>query len=539
VTHRSITLLTLCACCLFILLGASLIPYAGVQNDEALFSIPVYLFNPRDLCIVIFHRCMALMVMSYVGTLKTLLYLPILRIFGANVWSVRFPMVLAGALTIYFFYHLVRRSAGDYAGLLAVLLLATDPTFLLTDTFDWGPVALEHLLLVTGCLAVLGFAQKSVNCRNKSLLLVVGCFLFGLALWNKAVFFWALGGLGCGAAMVFWPEIRARLTVWNGAAGAAAFLVGALPFVLYNVRHPNATLSSTAHFDTSGFGPKFAMARGALNGSGLFGFLAMPDWADRPKPVTSRRGRAALWIREHLGGPLGSPRKNFMEYAFLLALLAAPWWWGSRAARFSLVFLCVTWGAMAVTNGAGGAIHHSVLLWPFAQFFVAVAFASLPWPRVAGLAVAALGVMNILVVSQYVLDFERDGTSSMFSDAVFPLSAALADSDRAINSERPIYVMDWGMANTLALFHRGRLLIRPADGPFQTDTPNGIQRDIIHAMLSDPKAVFLDHVAEQHVFPGVRGRLDRAALAAGYREVPLGTISDSNGRPVFEMFRFE
>lgn len=533
-THRSITLLVFCACCLFLLLGASLIPYAGVQNDEALFSIPIYLFNPRELCIGIFHHCIALMVMSYVGTLKTLLYVPILKIFGASVWSVRLPMVFAGALTIYFFYDLVREASGVPAALLGTFLLATDPIFLLTDTFDWGPVALEHFLLVTGCWNLLRFARQPTSRLGSMRPLVLGFFFFGLALWNKAVFFWALAGLGAGVVLVFWPEFRQRLTIRNIGAAAAAFLVGALPFVIYNVRHPNATLSATAHFDTGSFAPKFAMARGALNGSGLFGYLTMPDWEEHPKPVTTRLGRAAAWLRQSVALRLRIPRKNFAEYAFLLALVAVPWWRRSRAAWFSLIFMGVTWGAMAVTNGAGGAIHHSVLLWPFPQFFIAAAFASLPWPRIATCVVALMVAANLWVISQYLLDFERDGASAIFSDALFPLSAAFADTE----NRQPIYVIDWGMANTLALFHRGKLLIRPADGPFQTDTPNETERDIIHVMLSDPNALFVDHVQELHVFPDVRKRLDRAALAAGYRNEPVRTISDSNGRPVFEIFRF-
>jgi len=526
VTNRSIPFLVFCACCLYILLGASLIPYAGVQNDEALFSIPLYLFNPKDLSISIFHHRVPLMVMSYVGTLKTFVYAPILRIFGANVWSVRLPMVLAGAATIYFFYNLAQRAAGTRTAVLGAFLLATDPIFVLTDTFDWGPVALEHFLLVTGCLSLLLFAPS-----NSMLQLAGGFFFLGLALWNKAVFFWALAGLCFGAIVVFRREVWQRLTPTNIGVAAAAFLLGALPFVLYNVRQPNATLDATAHFDTANFAPKFAMARGALNGSGLLGYLAMPDWAERPKPVTSWRGRLAKGVVQHFG-----VRKNLMEYAFVLALLAVPWWRRSRAAWFSLIFMAVTWGAMAITNGAGGAIHHSVLLWPFPQFFVAIALASLPWPRVAVAACVLLAAANLAVLSQYVADFEQDGASSVFSDALFPLSAAFAGPSNS-QPEQPIYVMDWGMANTLALFHRGRLLVRPADGPFQKDSPSSGERDIIHAMLSDPNAVFIDHVPEKRIFPKVRERLDKAAADAGYREEPVQTIFDSNGRAEFEIFR--
>src|SRR5208283_3723748 len=133
-------------CCLFVLLGAALIPYAGVQNDEALFASPIYSLNPNGLQI-------PLMVMSYVGTLKTLLYLPIFAVAGTTVWSVRLPMVLSGALTIFIFYGLALQTAGRRTALLACALLSTDPAFLLPDTFDWGPVALHQLLLVTACLS--------------------------------------------------------------------------------------------------------------------------------------------------------------------------------------------------------------------------------------------------------------------------------------------------------------------------------------------------------------------------------------------------
>jgi 4-amino-4-deoxy-L-arabinose transferase-like glycosyltransferase len=109
-----------------------------------------------------FHTDIPLMVMSYIGSLKTLLYWPVFSWLGANVWTTRFPMILAGAATIFFFYRLAHRAAGPLAALIAVLLLATDPMFLMTNTFDWGPVALEHLLLVTGCFFLVRFAQESV-----------------------------------------------------------------------------------------------------------------------------------------------------------------------------------------------------------------------------------------------------------------------------------------------------------------------------------------------------------------------------------------
>lgn len=221
-THPSTRFLVLAPCGLFILLGAALLPYAGVQNDEALFAAPLYEQNSKDFCISLFHHQAPMMVMSYVGTLKTLIYMPILHFFGSSVWSVRLPMVLAGALTVFFLYSLVLLSAGRAAALLAAFLLASDPSFVLTDTFDWGPVALEHLLLVTACFLLVRFARESVSMRD----LALGFFCLGLGLWNKAIFVWALAGLSCAVVVVFHREIgkllRPRTALVVGASNYAS-----------------------------------------------------------------------------------------------------------------------------------------------------------------------------------------------------------------------------------------------------------------------------------------------------------------------------
>jgi 4-amino-4-deoxy-L-arabinose transferase-like glycosyltransferase len=518
--------MALAACGLFILLACAVIPYAGVQNDEALFAAPLYEVNSKDFCLTAFHHQVPLMVMSYVGTLKTLLYIPILSSIGPSVWSVRLPMVLAGALTVFLFFKLASRSAGSRAGVLAALLLAADPSFLLTDTFDWGPVALQHLLLVTGCLLLVRFGQFYSMWD-----LAWGFFFFGLAVWDKAVFSWALAGLVAGTATSFWPELRRAVRPRFAAVAVAAFLFGALPFVIYNLRHINATLQSTAHVESVNIALKLPTVRSTLNGSGLFGYLTAKPWEEPPKPPRSRRGRAAVWIEAHLG----ERHYNGMEYVLGLALLAVPWWWPSRAARFSLVFMVVSWMVMALTRDAGAAIHHSVLLWPFPHLFIAVTAAALPWPRAANLAVAIIVGMNLLVVNQYLADFERSGPGPYFTDALFPLSDSLSPPAPG-QPEQPIYLLDWGILNTLALFHQGRLVLRPVDGLFSS--PLGpAEQAIVRVIFEDPNAIFIGHVPAREVTPGGSAGLERAASAAGLRKQWIRTIHDSNGVPVFEIHR--
>jgi hypothetical protein len=518
------------AACLFVLLGAALIPCAGVEDDEVIFATPLYLFNAREFAIGLFHRRIALMVMSYIGTLKTLLYIPILALFGPNVWSLRLPMVLIGGLTILIFFGLARRTAGLAAALLAAFLLASDVSFILTDTFDWGPVAIEHFLLVTGCFFLVKFSEASgagslqITGRWN---LFLGFFLFGLALWNKAIFIWALAGLFCAAITVLSREIRRLLRPATAAIACAGFLAGALPLVVYNVHHPNATAGSNVHFETNAFRGKFHMFQITLDGSALFGFLSGLDDQPNPKPAASLHGRAADWISAHTG----RLRRDAMFYACALALLLVPWWWKSRTARFSLVFMCVSWLAMAVTRGAGASAHHSVLVWPFPQLFLATVLASLPWRKVAIIAGAALVAINLLVVNQAIADFERNGALGNFSDAVIPLSKEFTDP------ARPVVSADWGMIDVLAFLHGGRIPQKNGIPPFMTDSPSEQDRKSIDWLLTDDP-IFVTHVPGQENFPEVRPNLDRAATDRGLRRELIKIVPDSNGRPVFEIFRF-
>ena len=111
----------------FFLAGQPFIPLLGLQNDEALFAGPLY--EPLE---AIYswrlggHVQIPIMLMSYLGCLKTLLYAPILRWFGNSVYAVREPALLMGAASIYVFFLLLRDIAGVRTALIGCWLLAAD-----------------------------------------------------------------------------------------------------------------------------------------------------------------------------------------------------------------------------------------------------------------------------------------------------------------------------------------------------------------------------------------------------------------------------
>jgi len=519
-------------------------PYAGVQNDESLFASPLYIPAEREFRINVFHHDIPLMLMSYLGTLKTLLYAPILAIFGSNLWSLRLPVALAGALAVGLFFWLASRTLSPPIAILASLLLATDPLFLLTNTFDWGPVALEHLLLLSACVLLIDFIDSaapgfilspadtpSLSGRTPGIVdwkLAGAFFCLGLALWNKAIFLWALSGLAAGGLAVFLPEIRRHATFRNVRVATAGFLLGALPFVVYNIRRTNRTFSENAHVDMASFPGKWTQLKIGLNGTALFGYLVNEEWSPSPKSPATLLERASVALRDRIG----ERRENYFYYVAGALLLAAPWWWRRRAARFSVVFVTVTWLSMAATKDAGGSAHHVVLLWPFPILLAAVALDSLPWRKLAISAVIIMILLNLSVVNQYLAQFVRNGAAGSFTDAIFPLSKVLAESGQPVN------VIDWGVYDTFVFLNQRRLLPRVMYDPFIAESPTPKQIEQIRAVFSNADSLIVTHAPDQEQFPQVGAHLDRAADALGYRKEVWRTIEDSNGRPVFEILRF-
>jgi dolichyl-phosphate-mannose-protein mannosyltransferase len=526
----------LAACSLFFLLATLYIPYAGIQADEALFSVPLFPHVGKGLRLPLLPHHVPLMLMTYIGSLKTLLYWPVFRIFGASAWTLRLPVVLLGAVTIFFFFHLARVSGGARAAAIGAFLLATDPVFLLTDTFDWGPVALEHVFLVTGCWFVYRFGSQLGQDAQEGVriwYLAAGFLCWGLALWNKAIFIWALSGILVAGVLVFWPEIKRCLKPRLVVVAAIAFVGGALPLVVYNLTHRNVTVTENAHLDPRSVAGKWIQVKLAANGSSLFGYMTGEEWWPNPKAPQSLRGRAAVWIEAHINDRVGVHRSTGFYYVFGVLLLAAPWWWKHRAARFSLIFMAVAWLLMALTHEAGTSAHHVILLWPFPILFAAIALASLPWRPLAWAAALIMIAMNLLVLNQYLYQFERDGTGDIWTDAINPLSSSLDEY-----AGRTFYLIDWGLSDNLNLLHQGRLDLRMATGPVSTDSPSSEQLGEIRDMLRDPEGLTLEHVREHEVFPDVDERLDRVAQSLGYHREVVRTIPDSNGRPMFEILRF-
>jgi 4-amino-4-deoxy-L-arabinose transferase-like glycosyltransferase len=520
------------ACLFFFLAGRAFIPHLGIQNDEALFATVLYQPRAAEFTLHIGHSQVALMLMSYLGTLKAWIYSPIFRVFGTGVSALRDPVLLAGVASVWLFYMLLRRVAGERAAVIGCGLLAVDSLYLLTTCFDWGPVALQHLLLVGGLLLLVRFYQT-----RQDLALAGGSFLLGLAMWDKALAIWMLAGMGVAGILTFRRQIFGVTTIRRVATGALAFALGALPLIIYNVDEKFPTFRSNMTRDTSNIPGKARMLMNTVNGQGLFDWLVNDNWeAPVPHQPEGWLQRASAKI----SSLAGHPRHNLMLYAFALALLLAPLARGDalRTILFALIAMAVAWAQMAVTARAGTSVHHAILLWPFPEMAIAVSFAAASRrlgragiPSLAAVLVVLI-ISGALVTNEYYTLMLRNGSQN-WTDAIFKLS----DYMKGVPSNG-IYCADWGIMDGLRLLNRGKLPLNVGTDPIRQPELSQDDRDYLKRVISEPSHVFIAHTKDYEVFQGVNAKLLKYAAASGYEREMVAVIPDGWGRPVYDVYRF-
>ena len=504
----------------------------GIENDETVFSGSV--FKPYDAAWVvrIGHSHFPLMVMTYIGTLKAWIYRPLVSLFGTGLVALRLPVLLVGTASVWLFFRLLERIAGLRAAVIGCALLAADSTYLLTICFDWGPVAFQHLLLISGLLLLMRYYQE-----RKEPTLFWGCCMLGLGMWDKALAVWMLSGSAVAAAVLFPRQILALLTRRRLAIAALGFGLGAGPLILYNLNNHWATFAGNIQHDTSDLPGRARLLKETAKGDGLFGWMFNEGW-QTPAPHAPQGAieRASAKI----SSLFGHPRIHLLYYGFLLAVLLIPLARGPalRGVLFALVAMALAWLQMATNAHTGGSVHHTILLWPYPQMVIALSFAAASrrlgragLPIVAVVA-AAMTFSAVLVGNEYYFVSYSYGAAPAWSESIVTAN----DYMKNVHPGN-VYCVDWGLLDPLRFLSHGRLHVTSAV-EISTPTPTDDDRPRALAMIADPGAVFLAHTKDFENFPGRNDRLLQFAAAEGYRREMLTTIKDSFQRPAIEVYRF-
>lgn len=501
----------------FIAGGLLFIPRLGIEVDEAIVTNGIYPNGAPWYSWKIGGAEIPVMLISYLGALKTWMYSLLFLAVPPRPMSLRLPTLLLAAGSLWLFFGLLDRALSRRAAWTGTLLLATDTSYLLMNTVDYGPVTLQFVLKFAALLALVRFHQNGGRA-----FLSLGFFLLGVAMWDKAVFAWVLFGFAAGALAAFPGAIRAHLSLRNLGTAAASMILGALPFLIYNVARPLETVRSNAQTETLAVWGKSIILTRTMTGEVFFGFLTAFD--SGPTPGEPQRWYQSASVA--LANVLGHPRSSLMLWATGAAVISLAVLWRTPARRpilFSLVAGTVTWLSMALTAGAGAAAQHVILIWPL--HIVAIAAAINRVPMAAAIAITAiLCGANAAVTNEYYATLLRNGPSLRWTDAMDPLHSYLSNSDAP-----RVYIADWGILETMNLLSEGTLPVQPV----------GLAGDAaILGMLQDSRALFVAHPREIAIHPRERAAVEEIAAREHYLEEPVATIRDRNGRPAFDVFRF-
>jgi 4-amino-4-deoxy-L-arabinose transferase-like glycosyltransferase len=260
------------ACLAFFFISIYQLDLPGLYNDEAFDVTPamqVVLGHPvelqRGVGISVFGAMLPLMSSSdYQGITSTYLAIPFFAVGGVNVFSLRLMTITVGLVAIVLAYFLARAWFGRPVARLTVLMMGVSPSWIFWSRLGVYVVN-EVVPITTG--ALLAFTQwvrkRPLGSRNAPL--YTGMFLLGLGLTTKLLFLWVIIAVTvCGAILYgarVWENRRSLLSPparWLriAAFSLAAFCLGALPFLLYNlmtrgtwllIRGSLSDLSTTSH----------------------------------------------------------------------------------------------------------------------------------------------------------------------------------------------------------------------------------------------------------------------------------------------------
>ena len=141
------------------------------------------------------------------------------RVFGVHNWALVLPQVVEGTLTVLVLYHVVRRLAGDAAGVLAAGILAVSPA---TVALDRGNIP-DTLMILLAVLAADACVSALITGRRRPILLA-GLWI-GLAFQAKMLEAWLVLPAITGSHLLAAPGDVAQRVRRASAAVAVAVAV--------------------------------------------------------------------------------------------------------------------------------------------------------------------------------------------------------------------------------------------------------------------------------------------------------------------------
>jgi len=144
----------------FVAIGLLFVPRLGIEADEAIVTNGIYDHGDPWYSWKFAGVEVPIMLISYLGALKAWFYNGVFVFFAPRPIVLRLPMLLLAAGTLWLFFELLDRTMSRRAAWIGTLLLATDTSYLLLNTADYGPVTLQFVFKLAAMLLLVRFHQN-------------------------------------------------------------------------------------------------------------------------------------------------------------------------------------------------------------------------------------------------------------------------------------------------------------------------------------------------------------------------------------------
>src|SRR5260370_5559385 len=238
-----------------LLAGLAIRQRPGLNHDEALSVLgavqmrisPDELALPHDpdTWVLFFGQHFPLMTMRYIGAVKDYLCLPLFAIFRHHTSVIRVVSMLLAVFGIWAFAKLICYYAGPPAAAITAVIIAINPAYVYSTTFDSGSVAIYVAAIGLLCLAISHYLRT----QTPAAAFWVGAAM-GFGIWARSNFLWMIAALILAALIVFGKRLLLPAAHWmRWAAGAT---VGGFPFLLYQLLSKGGSWRSLSTFYSHG-----------------------------------------------------------------------------------------------------------------------------------------------------------------------------------------------------------------------------------------------------------------------------------------------
>jgi len=216
----------------------------GLYYDEAIFfnaavqvvnsgQEPTFAHDPWS-WVTIAGRRWPVMVLPYIGPIRSYLATIPFALFGPNYYTARILTALLGAFGIWGFSVLIRDQIDPRTAAIVSFIPAIHPAYLTQTVHDHGGVV--EWMVPFGLLSIA--AARYLRAPSMVSAFLLGASM-GFGVWSRANFSWLVGSALLAAAIVLGREAFPRLR--QLAALVAGGIVGGAPLLWYEIQSRGAT----------------------------------------------------------------------------------------------------------------------------------------------------------------------------------------------------------------------------------------------------------------------------------------------------------